>query len=238
MSKILLLGAQHGNELLGMHLFNYIKHYRSALMPFVTYHTGNPRALKQKVRFIESDLNRSYNGRSETYEERRGKRILSFINQHKFDIVLDLHTTTCEQPPCFITTNFTPQLTPYLSASSIQYVVNMNHTIATTSLIGVCHQAISIEVNNHEATTNMLLDSLCDDIERYICGATMDKEKLIYHVDDMLLKSEMSDTDAASLQNFILSPHGFYPILVGENSYKKHTQYLGFKASEVERLQI
>ncbi|MDN5274497.1 MAG: hypothetical protein JWP06_398 [Candidatus Saccharibacteria bacterium] len=238
MNKILLLGAQHGNELLGIQLYEHITRKRPQMLPFVTYKTGNIQARKQNVRYIESDLNRSYTGKSRTYEERRAKRILKYIIQNKFDLVLDLHTTTCEQPPCFIAPGITPGIEHFIRASSITRIVQMNHSIIASSLIGNCVQAVSIEVNRQEAKTSVLLDSLCDDIERYIHGDTGTAVKTIYHINDLLKKTEVTDEEAATLRNFHRSPQGYYPILVGENSYKKQTEYLGFKAYKSQTIHL
>lgn len=229
MKKILLLGSQHGNELLGDMLYSYIRSHRQNLLLSVTYRAGNLRAKKAGVRYIESDLNRSYNGKGTTYEERRASRIVKYIDANRFDLVLDLHTTTCEQPPCFIAHTLDGDVGRFLRASSIEKIVHMKHGIVSTSLIGVCPQAVSIEVNKH-CLTAALMDELCDDIQRYIDRSDEHSEKLIYEISELLKKTELTEKQVASLRNFQKSSHGFYPVLVGENSYKKQTTYLGFKA--------
>jgi hypothetical protein len=238
MNKILLLGAQHGNELLGEQLHKHITRYRPQLLPFITYRVGNPKAYKKKTRYVESDLNRSYTAKNQTYEERRAKRILSYIQQNGFNLVLDLHTTTCEQPPCFIIPGITPEVTRFLRASSITRVVQMNHAMVATSLIGNCPQALSIEINRQEAGLTKTLDALCNDIECYFLGDTGVATKTVYPVDSLLKKTEVTDEEANLLRNFQLSPQGYYPILVGENSYKKQTDYLGFKAYAVQTITL
>jgi succinylglutamate desuccinylase len=229
MKKILILGSQHGNELLGEALHAYIQRQRPELLPYITYLPGNIRARQQNIRYIESDLNRSYNGRRTTYEERRAGRILAYIKRHAFDLVLDMHTTTCDQPPCLIVASPGGAIAPFLRACSIDKIVHMNHEIVKTTLIGVCPEAVAIEVNKH-ALSETLLTALSDDLQRYIDGNTAYAEKTVYEVGDLLKKTELSEEEASKLQNFQKSSHGFYPILVGENSYKKQTAYLGFKA--------
>lgn len=229
MKKILILGSQHGNELLGETLHAYIQKQRPELLPYITYLPGNIRARQQNVRYIESDLNRSYNGRRTTYEERRAGRILAYIKRHAFDLVLDMHTTTCQQPPCLIVASPDGAIAPFLRASSIDTVVHMNHDIVRTSLIGVCPEAVSIEVNRR-TLSRALMTALSDDLQRYIDSNTTYAEKTVYEVGDLLKKTELSEEEASTLCNFQKSPLGFYPVLVGENSYKKQTTYLGFKA--------
>jgi succinylglutamate desuccinylase len=237
MKKILLLGSQHGNEILGDALYAYIKSHRKNLLPNVTYKTGNLRAKKAGVRYVESDLNRSYNGGRSTYEERRAARILQYIHDNGFDLVLDLHTTTCEQPPCFIIPDVTDTLLPLLRASSITHIVLMKHGIVRTSLIGVCPQAVSIEINKHQLGDAQMA-ALCDDLERYLKKKAHGAEKELYDISAPLKKTEISELDAAALKNFTLSKFGFYPVLVGENSYKAQTDYLGFKSEVMRRSRV
>ncbi|HEX6416224.1 MAG TPA: succinylglutamate desuccinylase/aspartoacylase family protein [Candidatus Saccharimonadales bacterium] len=229
MKKILLLGSQHGDEPLGDTLFDYLRHNRPDMLEHVDFLIGNPEAKKRGIRFIESDLNRSYNGKHATFEERRASEILAFIEQGSYDLVLDLHTTTCVQPPCLITASISH---PFIDASSVSKIVHMNHDIVRSSLIGVLKTAISIEVNRDEIDQT-LLRSLVDDIERFITNRTSETKKEYYEVSALLRKSELSEQEAALLKNFHRAKAGFYPVLVGENSYKKHTDYLGFKAYKV-----
>lgn len=237
MKHILLLGSQHGNELLGDTLFHYIKHTRPELLPCITFKIGNLRAKKQNVRYIESDLNRSYNGKKGTYEERRAKRLLRFITHADFDLVLDLHTTTCQQPPCLIIPSVNPAITPFLRACHITTIVHMDHPIVQTSLIGRYRKAISIEVNKHQVNTP-LMEELCASLQRYINGQTGYQHKTMYNVTELLLKTELSEAQASTLRNFRKSRFGFYPVLVGENSYKKQTNYLGFKAYTAKKSEV
>lgn len=229
MKKLLLLGAQHGDEPLGDKLFDYLQNNRPDMLKYVDFLVANPEARKKSVRFIESDLNRSYNGRNATFEERRAGEILAFIEQGNYDLVLDLHTTTCVQPPCLITASISH---PFITASNISKIVHMNHDIVRSSLIGVLKTAISIEVNREEIDET-LLKSLVGDIDRFTADKTSEIKKEYYEVAGLLHKFEVSEQEADSLKNFHKAKAGFYPVLVGENSYKKHTDYLGFKAYKV-----
>lgn len=226
MKKILLLGSQHGNEPLGELLLEYISSYHPKLLSHIDYIVGNPRAKAQNVRFIESDLNRSFNGMATTYEERRATEILHLIKKNGYLLVLDLHTTTCNQPPCLIAAD--PRHS-FMQASHIPHIVHMNHAIVASSLIGASKQAISVEANI-EQIDSTLLSSLCQDIYRFIENKPLKGERTVYEIADLLLKSEVTLAQANTLVNFEKSEHGFYPVLTGENSYKKHTDYLGFKA--------
>ena len=229
--NILLLGSQHGDELLGEKLHEYIVRYHPDIARQSSYMVGNPQARRHNKRFVESDLNRSYNGKHTTYEERQARRILRHIQQENFDLVLDLHTTTCVQPPCLIVSSLQFESQQFLRSSSCKKIVHINHVIANTSLIGVCPRAISIEVNKDDVSAQ-LLEALCRDLYRFIASRPSGTTQYRYEVTELLAKASLSEQEIDSLENFTLSPQGFYPILVGEGSYKKHTNYLGFKATK------
>lgn len=228
--NILLLASQHGNELLGQKLYDYMRSCHPDLLPHITLKIANPKAHAAGVRYIESDMNRSYDQTLHTYEAKRARIIESYIKKNRFDCVLDLHTTTCEQPPCFIIEDITNDNREFIAASHITKIVLMKHDIVRASLIGHFRQALSIEVN--KVITKQLLEDLCLDIRRYIDHIQTRQKRSAYHIEGLLLKSEINQHQAATLTNFRYSSAGFVPILVGENSYKKNTEYLGFKASK------
>lgn len=229
--KILLLGSQHGNELLGDMLYEYIQTHHHDLLATISFIIGNPRAHKQNKRYTESDMNRSYASTVDSYESRQARRVLSYIKKHNFDLVLDLHTTVCVQPPCFIIESVNDSNRAFLRSSSIDKIVMMRHDIVRTSLIGTARQVVSIEVSNNDINAD-LLESLCLDLKRFVTQTHHNIERYEYVVESLIAKNTISNVDAARLRNFEMSAGNFIPILVGENSYKKNTPYLGFKASK------
>jgi len=229
--KILLLASQHGNELLGDALYAHLQDHYSHLLPSITFKIGNPKAYEEGVRYIESDMNRSYDSSLSTYEANLAKAMEEYIKKEKFDLVLDLHTTICDQPPCIIVGGIYPENRSFLQASSIDKIVCIQDDIIHTTLVGKCPQAIAIEVSNDDITTE-LLDTMSRDIETYINDTQVPNEKTIYTVESLLLKSDVPVEEASQLINFKMMPSGYIPILTGENSYKKNTHYLGFKATK------
>lgn len=231
--KILLLGSQHGDELLGDKLYTHIQAHYKHLLPHITFKIGNPRAHAAGVRFIESDLNRSYNGNGLTYEEKRAEYLRVYIRDGGFDLILDLHTTVCNQSPCFITHTIREETKPFLRASHIERVVLLSDPVIRSSLDSVNPSVIALEVANSDIT-DTFLDNLCKDLERYTEGSVQYATKKIYDVPSLLLKKEVPEEQLKSLVNFQPTPQGFIPILVGTSvgSYAKTTHYLGFKATK------
>ncbi len=102
--KILIVSGTHGNELNPVWA---VKKFRNSIntspqSKSLKYTLGNPKALEAGLRYIDVDLNRSFNvSRSESnqnfYEINRSKYLLNeygFKGNQECPIVIDLHTTT------------------------------------------------------------------------------------------------------------------------------------------------
>ena len=225
--RILIVGSQHGDEYSGERLYRHIESNHPELLEYVNFMIANPKARKLRTRYIESDLNRSYSLSEDTYECRRAAKILEHIDTENYDLVLDMHTTTVDQPPCVIVSEINDRNEPFLRATSFDHIVEMG-TLADHTLAGNCPQSVAIEI--HEHIPEDLLESICWDIERYILGHASDSEKYVYRDTKQLKKSELSADELKKLRNFEVCGSGYYPIMIGENSYKKFTDYVGFKS--------
>lgn len=88
--KILVVGAMHGNEPLGVEVVSIV-----AKNPIenVTAVIANQKAQAMDKRFVKQDLNRSFPGdvKSRVYEKARAAELLAFSGG--FDLVLDFHNT-------------------------------------------------------------------------------------------------------------------------------------------------
>lgn len=240
MEKILLLGSQHGNEVLGEELYKYIKTKYKELLPYVTYKVANPEAKKRNVRFIDADMNRSYDGGHKTYEQRQAKKVLKYIGANNFDLVLDLHTCFSVMPACLIVSTSYAGVAEFIRASSIHKMMVVTHDLVETTLVGRCPNVAVIEVNRDDLNQTFL-DILCGDLIRYIEGVPNRVTKTVYKAEP-LAKTEVKPSEVGKLINFVKSKHGFYPILVGTGNHPYHSmatyKYLGFKAYVAERTRI
>lgn len=230
MTKVLIVGSQHGNEPLGFHVYAHMRIHHPDLLEYCEFYVANPLATQLGRRYIESDMNRSYGQAKDSYESRQAQKLIDYIEATKPDIVLDLHTTTCIQPPSLIITQNIQSRRAFIKASSIKKVMVMQGTIADNSLIGFSPIAISIEVSDVDLRAETY-DSLIRDIRRFIHVQVSPTERSFYTISDKLKKDEFSQNYISKLQNFEFTEHGFAPYLVGpDNSYSKQTDYLGFKA--------
>ena len=92
--KIAVIQNTHGDEINGLHFPS-----------FVDVFVGNPQAKEKGVRFIESDLNRSFNGKTDTIEERRAVELKKILSP--YDFVLDIHSTISGKTNAVISTKLT-----------------------------------------------------------------------------------------------------------------------------------
>ncbi len=92
--KILIIGGMHGNEPLGIEVVNILQNSNVDTL------LANRRALAQNARFVKTDLNRSFPGRSGSadYETNRAAHILRRCRN--YDLVIDFHNTHCPDNDC------------------------------------------------------------------------------------------------------------------------------------------
>lgn len=232
--KVLIVAASHGNELLGIKVYEKLLRTRSPLLEHVDFIIGNPRAYAAKKRYIDTDLNRSYDSSSTGYEHMRAAEIREYVSRTRPDIVLDMHTTNCVQPSCLIVTNLDgTEKRRFLRASSIEKILKVAPMADITSL---GDHVIGYEISNQHVATEV--DMVIADVARYVAGETGRSTKQLFDMQGKIYKSEIAESQVATLINF--EPHelGFVPVLVGENSYKKQTDYLGFKTSLPEEITL
>ncbi|WP_461537571.1 aspartoacylase [Spongorhabdus nitratireducens] len=110
--NISIVGGTHGNEFLGPYLIHKLqnqKTFAASSIP-VDFLLANPEAHKKSVRFIDSDLNRSFSdeilqtqdvdsyttGYTDSYEHQRAREINDLLGPKPVDdrFIIDLHSTT------------------------------------------------------------------------------------------------------------------------------------------------
>ncbi|MFZ1258103.1 MAG: succinylglutamate desuccinylase/aspartoacylase family protein [Candidatus Saccharimonas sp.] len=233
--KILIIGATHGNELLGIKLYQRLLRKRSPLLEHITFLIGNPKAYHAKVRYIDSDLNRSYGIDGNSYEQRRAKYIQQYIQLTQPDLVLDMHTTTCIQPNCLIINNTAGDAKRRMLAAS--HIDTLLQVVPMNDITTLGDNIVGYEIPN-QSITPQLLDDIINDLQRYVDNNAQYKAKKLYVMHDKIYKSDVTPEQAATFKNFTIHDLGCVPIMTGESSYKKQTDYLGFKASIVQEIKV
>lgn len=224
--RVLVIGASHGNEMLGIKIYRRLLNTRSPLLEHVDFIIGNPRAFATNKRFTESDLNRSYVSNKDTYESQRAQEIKEYVERNRPDIVLDMHTTTCDQPSCLIVGSDISgdAMRRFLGASHINRLLQVQ---PLGDILSLGSFIIGYEVSER-CLTNSLLDGIIGDIKRFVNDEKPHRAKNLYRMRGKILKKDILPEQAKTLLNFRESDMGFVPILVGEKAYKS-TDYIGLK---------
>ncbi len=234
--KILIIGATHGNELLGVKLYGRLLRQQSPLLEHIDFVVGNPRALAAKQRYIDCDLNRSYQSSGSEYEVQRAGEIKRHIALTKPDLVLDMHTTTCAQPNCLIVPNVNGEMKRrLLRASHITHVLQVQ-PLGDIATLG--DDVVGYEVPNRHIN-NQLLDDISADLQRFIDNVGGFETKQLFVMSDKIYKKDVTLQQIATFVNFTLNDSlGFVPIMTGESSYKRQTNYLGFKSPAPKEIKV
>lgn len=110
--KFLVIGGTHGGERTGVDVVRYLQQREA---PGIKAIIGNELATKKRIRYVETDLNRSSNKMfAVSYEEQRAKHLARCI--HAADVVIEFHNTLAPKNTCGIITT-QPKRLHYLLAS-------------------------------------------------------------------------------------------------------------------------
>ena len=122
------------------------------MLEYVDILIGNPRAFAACKRYIESDINRSYNTALDTYESRRADYIKNYIAVNKPDLVIDFHTTTAVQLNCLIASTINDsEVRRYMRASHV------NNVIVVHPLRDITEVALHFVASKFQMTISMRL---------------------------------------------------------------------------------
>ncbi|MEY3255418.1 MAG: hypothetical protein RLZZ29_549 [Cyanobacteriota bacterium] len=138
-SRVIIAGGIHGNELIGVYLVKTFEKYGN-LIKRESFETicllGNAPAINAGRRYVDKDLNRCFtkdilfNANTSIYEESRAREIWQLLQPHypqKLDAIIDIHTTTANMGLCMIISNMNPVL-----------ITLGAHLISISPLIKVC----------------------------------------------------------------------------------------------------
>ena len=229
MKRLLIVGAQHGDERLGHRLYRYL--VRTNMTTNVDFVCGNPRAYRQNVRYTETDLNRSYGvDRPQSYEEKRAAKILRRIANGNYDYVLDIHTSRSDCDMFLITANLGPVVRQMIGATSMNRVAIMPPAIAQGSLIGNAPQALSIEVARTIEAQSQTLECLAKVIGNLVHeDAQTPQSRQLFYVEGTIANDTPID---ASAKNFEKCHLGIYPVIYRHKG-GTDSAHKGFYASNV-----
>jgi len=241
MKNILIVCNQHGNELLGDQLKDYLQKKQSPILKSLTFYNANPLAKNKKVRFIDIDMNRAYTNLNNTnlnHEQKMAKKLSAKVKS--YNLVIDLHTTVCNQPSSFILSQanlLNNNVLDLIKSSPINNVVAMKDSIAKASLLSVAPQVVCVEIYKPNAPKELAI--LEKTLRNYINNKNNHKLNNIYYMSHLINKTTKNINQ--KFINLELNKGGFYPFLTGsDNSYRTNDsyKYLGFKSYSKLKIRI
>ena len=171
-TEITIVGSVHGDEPAGKNAIkNFIEKEIEYRKP-VKFIIANEEALEKDVRFLDTDLNRSFPGNteSESHEERLASELMEEIKDTK---VLDIHTTRSYPEPFATFTHLNDATVSMMKASGVNYGVHFPeeagtlHEQTTGIVVETGHQGTDQARKNAEKVIESFLSSMnAIDIER------------------------------------------------------------------------
>ena len=199
-------------------------------LPKKSFLICNHQALVKNVRFIESDLNRSFPGNHKGgVEEKLAYKLVQKLKKHQF--IIDIHTATCVTPPFIVATKITPAHVELIRRTGVKKVVLMSREFgAGKSLIDFVPVGISIESGREKSLKTKII---IDKIVNQIINNELNKKQLkFYKVFKTFIKTNHQEFLVPNIHSFKLVTAGtqitnlgqkaeenFYPILARSRNY-------------------
>ena len=209
-----VVGRLHGNEPLGEEAIELL--LKKNIDSEIVYLIANEEAGKKNVRFLESDLNRSFPGNANgNHEERLAARIVDELKE--CDFVIDIHATTARTEPFIILTKDSELNWSLAKHMPLSKVVLMRGALAReAALIDYVRCGISIEFpkTTKPAQVSELVEHCIKSLQS---GMPTHDKKEIFAVYDAL-----TPRAGLHLENFAettIDGETFVPVLFGEVEY-------------------
>lgn len=241
--KIIIFVATHGDEKNGLYVKKELnkkfkKHpVKNGTVDFVV---ANPLALKRGVRFIETDLNRSFPGNAKgSHEEKIAAKLYKLVG--RADIAIDIHSTKSALKNALIVTKYDKKTREVVNMVKPENLLIMEVT-RNTALISNAKIGIAFEYGKDRSAA--VVKKVSEDITRLLIGLNMvelnQKERKIqtkvFRVYDTFPK-KIGEKLSDSIKNYckvkkgsivakgkdyvVRAKEDFYPILFGKRNYRE-----------------
>jgi succinylglutamate desuccinylase len=220
--KLAVVCCLHGNERYGL---DVIKELPEKISIFV----GNELAIEKNVRFIDSDLNRSFPGKREgNHEERLAFSLVSSLKN--FDYVIDLHSSSNNCPLFGIVTNPSEEKFEFARKLGLDKVVIMPESFGKgKSLLDHVKCGVALEIGPHNGKG--IAQEVLEKINNFIFNKEFVERIDVFEVFDIVRqdhgeiviknfnyvrKGQVISCDSAGKQ---IADFDFIAVLVGEKAY-------------------
>jgi aspartoacylase len=225
--KICVVVAQHGDELFGLKVLGgLVRANQNNILNIV----GNPEAIAKRKRFIDTDLNRSFNSDMRSREVELAKIIRTEIEKFNPDFLLDIHTSKTDIGKVAIVAEYSETIEQMAQLMSMETIVVMPKNIASESLIG-CFPDKSISV---ELGIGLRSDELADKLVKNILDLNIEKLILKKNLPRYIVTKHIPKgiKELNGIVNLKLNKElNGYPFLASPTSYDSIGGFLAEKAN-------
>jgi predicted deacylase len=240
-----VVGSVHGDEPAGKTAVEKFLEEEHEFRKPVQFIVANEEALEENVRFLDTDLNRSFPGdaESESHEERLAAEINELIQGTK---VLDIHTTRSYPLPFVTFTHLNDETRELIASTGVKNAVHFPeesgtlHEQATGMVVETGFQGTDQAAANAVGVIKNFLAS-----QGVIDGSSRKSSPIVFRYQetvegdwDFLAENfklvEKGEVYARRDGDELRAEEDFYPVLMSTNGYEGQ---LGFKAKKVESIQ-
>jgi succinylglutamate desuccinylase len=227
-ADIAIVYCLHGDEILGKEICDKLRER----FPQIIYIEGDPKAMVEKKRFIEKDLNRSFPGNNNgSYEEKLAHSLMEKLHDKK--VVIDLHQTNTISEPFLIITKKVKNLNDLVNCFPIRKVVLMDKTISNgKALIDHVKNGFSIEFGKNTSSSEAF--TITEEGLRNILTRRRVLNKSVYRVTSIIERTNQfafldianfslvkkGAAIAKSSDATLVANYDFYPIFYGEKTFQ------------------
>ncbi len=233
-----IIGCVHGDEPIGLRVIRKLEKVRILRGKLILI-VANPNAVKKNKRYIESDLNRSFNDKAHTYEEKLAKKLSLEIKSS--DLVLDIHATNSNFKELAIITNLSQGVLTnvrYMKSKRIMYAPR--RIFGGNELISQVKKGIALEYGPNKSGRNYT--AALRDIKNILrANKLLGGKPLAFPKKDLFTLFEAYKvpepfTPASSLKDFsyvrkgatigkfrnksLKARYSFYPFFLGKGRYR------------------
>ena len=241
--KTLLIAGTHGDEPIGLALIKRLAGQKNITSEYETV-IANPRAVKERKRYIEIDLNRIAPGEinSSVYEIARAAELVEYAK--KFDCVLDFHETKANDKIVVIIPELTRKSLALALSLEIKEILIWPSVSSTGPLVKYIPFGVEIECgtkNNFKENLDKLEEIILNFFKKGIsmvqknlstpAGKITDRK--FYMVYDKINSSEYEGVELNDFEEVKIENEKFIPLLFG-----KHKNLKGYKMRKVDKNEL
>jgi hypothetical protein len=227
MKRVTILAAMHGIETYGTDLFNEFVKKFPELAENVQLIIGNELAYRNKVRFIDVDMNRHYGNHTPTHESKEIERVEDEIKIFQPDYIIDIHTTKRDSGVFFISDTPNDIRKTIFDMIPVDICV-MKDSVIKTSFIGNHNNAVSLEYSLRSITSGTT-DAFVNSLAKVIQEKKNKNIGTFYDVLKLISKDEW--TSYRDLKNYDVKSQGT-ALMVPADASEMDAEYYGFWCNE------